>query len=67
MTGTAILFQQDKKVTIIEDIDHEVYKEIQEQDGCKDCKCLLDNKVIHFGPVYPAMWHDDEIDWDYGY
>jgi hypothetical protein len=67
MKGTAILFQEDRKVTIIEDIDHKIYEEIKDQIGCEECSCKLNDKVIHLGPVHPALWHDEEIDWDYGY
>lgn len=67
MKGTAILFREDKKVTVIEDIEHEIYEEIKDHSGKDDCSCKLDDKVIHFGPVFPAFWHDEEVDWDYGY
>ena len=67
MTGTAILFQEDQKVTVIENIDKTIFKEIKNQSGSQDCKCKIDNKTIHFGTVSPAVWHDEEIDWDYGY
>jgi hypothetical protein len=67
MKGTAILFQEDKKVTIIEGIGHEVYQEIKENAASKDCRCKLDDKVIHFGTVSPVLWHDEDVDWDYGY
>lgn len=66
MKGTAILFQE-QNVTFIEDVDHHVYKEIKEQCGCADCSCKLDDKLIHFGPVSPIFWHENEVDWDYGY
>jgi hypothetical protein len=66
MKGTAILFQE-QTVTFIEDIDHSVFEEIKEQSGCDQCNCKLENKTIDFGTVSPVFWHEEEVDWDYGY
>jgi hypothetical protein len=66
MKGTAILFQE-QNVTFIEDVDHSIYEEIKEQCGCEDCNCKLENKIVNFGSVSPVFWHEDEVDWDYGY
>jgi hypothetical protein len=66
MRGTAILFQE-QNVTFIEDIDHSLYKEIKDQCGCENCNCKLENKMVNFGSVSPVFWHEDEVDWDYGY
>ncbi|WP_066066258.1 hypothetical protein [Neobacillus soli] len=66
MRGTAILFQE-QNVTFIEDIEHALYKEINDQCGSEHCSCKLDKKVVDFGPVSPVYWHEDEVDWDYGY
>ncbi|MEH7076086.1 hypothetical protein [Neobacillus drentensis] len=67
MKGTAILFQE-QTVTFIEDVDHSIYEEIKEQCGCKHCNCHLeDDKIVNFGFVSPVFWHEDEVDWDYGY
>lgn len=60
MKGTAILFREDQHVTIIEDIDLETYEEIKEKCECKS------NKELH--PVFPvSLWHEEAVDWDYGY
>lgn len=67
MKGTAILYKKDQTLTIIENIDHSVFNEIQKQCGCDQCTCKYDNKVVNFGAVSPVFWHEDEIDWDYGY
>ncbi|PLR80698.1 hypothetical protein CVD25_20405 [Bacillus canaveralius] len=67
MRGTAILYKEDNTVTFIEDVELSVYKEIKRQCGCEHCNCKLENKVIDFGTVAPAFWHEDEVDWDYGY
>jgi hypothetical protein len=67
MKGTAILFKEDQKVTFIEDIDHSVFEELEEQTGSKQCRCKLKDKVIDFGSVSPVYWHENEVDWEYGY
>lgn len=67
MKGTAILYQKDLSVKIIENVEHSVFDELQEQCGCEQCSCKLDNKIVNFGPVSPVFWHEEEIDWDYGY
>lgn len=66
MSGTAILFQ-DQSVTFVEDIDEDIFEELKQQCGCSHCTCKLENKAIDFGRVSPVFWHEDEIDWDYGY
>ena len=66
MKGTAILFQPNQMVKFIEDVDHKVYEEIKKQSGCSHCNCTLDDKVVDFGKVSPAFWHE-EVDWEYGY
>jgi hypothetical protein len=67
MKGTAILYQKDLSVKVIENLDHTVFNEIQEQCGCEHCTCKVNNKVVDFGSVSPVFWHEEEIDWDYGY
>lgn len=66
MKGTAILFKE-QDVKFIEDIDQSVFEEIKHQCGCKHCSCSLGNKIVDFGTVSPVFWHEDEVDWDYGY
>lgn len=67
MKGTAILYKKDQSLTIIEDIDRSLFNDIQEQCGYDYCSCKLENKIVDFGPVSPVLWHEEEIDWDYGY
>lgn len=67
MKGTAVLYHDGHSVTVIENVDKKVYETIKEQCGCKHCTCKIDNKVVDFGKVSPVFWHEDEIDWDYGY
>jgi hypothetical protein len=66
MKGTAILFHE-KRITFIEDVDLSVYEEIKDQCGCDQCSCRLNDKVVSFGSVSPVFWHENEVDWDYGY
>jgi hypothetical protein len=66
MKGTAILFQEEN-VMFIEDVDISVFKQLKEQCGCSHCNCKLENKVVDFGTVSPVFWHENEVDWDYGY
>lgn len=67
MKGTAILFQSNQKVTFIEDVEQTVYETIKEQCGCDHCNCKVENKIVDFGTVSPVLWHEEEVDWDYGY
>ncbi|MEH7125346.1 hypothetical protein V7149_19220 [Bacillus sp. JJ1503] len=67
MKGTAILFQENQKVTVIENVDHSTFEEMEAQSGCDHCKCTLENIEFDFGPVSPVFWHENEVDWDYGY
>lgn len=66
MRGTAILFQE-QSITFIEDIDRTLFDEIKQQCGCEHCNCNIEKKLIDFGTVSPVFWHEDEVDWDYGY
>lgn len=66
MKGTAILFREDQNVTIIEDIDHDAYKELKNTSECKDRNHHPYTKKDS-STVFPALWHDEEVDWDYGY
>ena len=66
MKGTAILYQE-QNVMFIEDVDYTVFEEIKDQCGCEDCTCKPRNKMINFGAVSPVFWHENEVDWDYGY
>jgi hypothetical protein len=66
MKGTAILFQE-QTITFIEDVEHSFFENIKEQCDCKNCTCKHNNKTVDFGSVSPVFWHEDEIDWAYGY
>jgi hypothetical protein len=66
MKGTAILFQE-QRITFIEDVEQTVFEEIKNQCGCDQCSCKVDDKIFTFDSVSPVFWHEDEVDWDYGY
>jgi hypothetical protein len=67
MKGTAILYRLDQSVTFIENVDQSVFEDIKKQCGCESCITKIQNKMINYGTVFPAFWHEDEVDWDYGY
>ncbi|PLR97478.1 hypothetical protein [Bacillus sp. T33-2] len=67
MKGTAILFSENQQVTFFEDIEPAVYKEIKKQCSCGGCGCSTDKNETNLQNVSPVFWHEDEIDWDYGY
>jgi hypothetical protein len=54
MKGTAILFGTDQTVTIFEDVDKEELDKI----------CQYGNQDSHATFI---LWHDEDIDWEYGY
>ncbi|TXL66476.1 hypothetical protein FHP05_03575 [Cerasibacillus terrae] len=67
MKGTAILLNEDQTVTCLEDVDHSLYMEMKQQEGCAQFECTIDNKEINFVNVESVLWCDDQVDWDYGY
>ena len=66
MKGTAILFQE-QGITFIENIDHAFYEKVKKLCGCKYGSSELNEKLVEFNSVSPVFWHEDDIDWDYGY
>lgn len=67
MKGTALLMNKDQTVTVLENVDHEVYEELANQEDEKDIQCKIDDKEVKFDPVTKVVWCEDTIDWDYGY
>ncbi|TKC18478.1 hypothetical protein [Robertmurraya kyonggiensis] len=63
MKGTAILFQNEQIVTIMENVEQSVLEELL----AEHCGCTLNKKNADLGFVAPVIWHEEEIDWDYGY
>ena len=46
MTGTAILINEDHSVTVLENVEHEVYEELASQKDCKDAIVRLMAKTF---------------------
>lgn len=67
MTGTAILINEDHSVTVLENVEHEVYEELASQEDCKDAHCTINGKDVYFEPISKVVWIEESIDWDYGY
>jgi hypothetical protein len=67
MKGTAILFQGEHGVKILENIDKAVYEEIRKQCGCVKCTCSLKQEMKNYNYVTRVLWQEDQVDWDYGY
>jgi hypothetical protein len=54
MKGIAVLFGANQTVTIFEDVEKADLEEI----------CKLEDEENHVSSI---LWHDEDIDWDYGY
>lgn len=67
MKGTALLINKDQTVTILEDVEHEVYEKLVSQEDSEKVKCTIDKKTIQLDPISKAVWLEDTIDWAYGY
>lgn len=58
MTGTAVLYLQDDRITILRNIEKTVMEEIQAQSGSDQCICHVDEKEVDYGSVKHAIWMD---------
>ncbi|MBD8068492.1 hypothetical protein [Bacillus sp. PS06] len=67
MIGTAILYKPDKKIVIIEDIEKEKYEELRKQCSCTVRSSKSNGNKIVAEKITPVLWHEDDVDWDYGY
>lgn len=67
MKGTALLINQDHTVTVLENVEHKVYKELADQDDSKQVHCTIGEKEVTFDPISSVVWYEDSIDWAYGY
>jgi len=67
MKGTALLINKDNTVTVLENVEHEVYEELSSQEDSKKVHCTIDEKEVTFNPISAVVWCEDAIDWDYGY
>jgi len=67
MKGTALLINKDHTVTVLENVDHEVYEELASQEDSNEVHCKIDEKEVKFNPISAVVWCEDAIDWTYGY
>ncbi|WP_078547479.1 hypothetical protein [Litchfieldia alkalitelluris] len=67
MKGTAILYQPDQNIRFIEDIEKEKFDELLKQCGGPKCTNHLNGQLVGFGQISPMLWHEEDVDWDYGY
>ncbi|KSU88014.1 hypothetical protein A2U94_11455 [Bacillus sp. VT 712] len=64
MKGSVILFNDENEMTIIEDVEEEIYENIKEQAGTDHCIVTLDNQTVDFGHVSPVYWREGNIHTD---
>lgn len=67
MKGTALLMNKDQTVTILENVEHSVYEELSNEEKLTNPHCTINNKEVTFDPISTVVWHEDVIDWEYGY
>lgn len=66
MKGTALLLNEDQTVTVLENVELEVYEELK-QDEVSNPHCTINNKEVTFEPVQAVTWYENGIDLAYGY
>ncbi|WP_099364335.1 hypothetical protein [Fredinandcohnia onubensis] len=67
MKGTALLINKDHSVTVLENVDHDVYEDLVSLEDSKNIKCTINDKVVQFDPIDKVVWYEETIDWEYGY
>lgn len=67
MKGTALLINDNQVVTVLENVGHEVYEEIESQKADENISCRIDEKEVKFGPITKVVWLEANVDWQYGY
>ncbi|MBO1001346.1 hypothetical protein ACFSKI_14910 [Pseudogracilibacillus auburnensis] len=67
MKGTALLINEDQSVTVLENVDHSVYEELANEEDLAHPHCTIGDKEVEFDPIFSVVWHEEAIDWDYGY
>lgn len=67
MRGTALLYSEDKGLTVLEHVDYDVIEEMQEKVGCDHCTGHVMDEEVDFGNVEEILWVGEEVDWGYGY
>lgn len=67
MKGTALLIKEDQTVIVLENVDHSVYEELSNEEDLAHPHCTIGDKEVKFDPISTVVWHEDTIDWEYGY
>ncbi len=67
MKGTALLINKDHSVTVLENVEHDVYEDLVNLEDSKKIKCTINNKEVQFDPFDKVVWYEETIDWEYGY
>jgi len=67
MKGTALLINEDQTVTVLENVEHSVYEELKNEEDLDHPHCTINDKEVEFNPIQSVVWHEETIDWDYGY
>lgn len=66
MKGTALLLNEDQTVTVLENVELEVYEELKQEEASNP-HCTINNKEVTFEPVQAVTWYENGIDLAYGY
>jgi len=66
MKGTALLLNEDQTVTVLENVELEVYEELK-QEEVNNPHCIINDKEVTFEPVQAVTWYENGIDLAYGY
>jgi hypothetical protein len=67
MKGTALLINKDHSVTVLENVEHDVYEDLVSLEDSKNIKCTINDKEVQFDPIDKVVWYEETIDWEYGY
>ncbi|MEH7224735.1 hypothetical protein V7112_13080 [Bacillus sp. JJ1566] len=67
MKGTALLINKDQSVTVLENVEHDVYEDLVSLGDFKNSQCIINDNEIHFEPFDNVVWYEETIDWEYGY
>ena len=67
MKGTALLINKDHTVTVLENVEHELYEDLVKQEDSNEIHCMIDEKEVYFPAISKIVWYEDTIDWSYGY
>ncbi|WP_010283099.1 hypothetical protein [Bacillus timonensis] len=67
MKGTALLINKDHSVTVLENVEHNVYEDLVSLEDSTNMKCTINDKEVQFDPIDKVVWYEETIDWEYGY